>query len=221
MLRTYRSGSWPTRVAATRSTLLNRTFGSSFSALRLVPQRLDFLWSYIVHRESEQVMVLLVERDILEIVIHQPCHVFDAAMHVRISLVNVAARHPEGPVEILHLYISLAYTPKDIRFTTKLGPRPYGSWLAGNRVRPPGRNVNRLDGPMAARSRVGLAVDARCTTSRAPAGDAGDAHRGQGAADDGFCGGDEAMHAPDLEALADFQTDGADDYRQKTNKDAP
>src|SRR5215472_15904783 len=32
MLRTYRTGSWPTRAAATRSTLLNHKFGSSFSA---------------------------------------------------------------------------------------------------------------------------------------------------------------------------------------------
>ena len=67
---------------------------------------------------------------------------------------------------------------------------------------------------------LGLAVDARCAPSRAPARDAGNAHRGQGAADDGFRGGDEAVHARNLETLADFQADGADHNRQQTNTDA-
>jgi len=75
MLRAYRTVSWPTRAAATRSTLLNHTFGSSFS---------------VVRGESKQVAVLFVEWDVLEIVIHQLRHVFGAAMDVGFSFVNVA-----------------------------------------------------------------------------------------------------------------------------------
>jgi len=69
--------------------------------------------------------------------------------------------------------------------------------------------------------RRGLAgVHAHCTTSRGPARDAGNAHRRKGTADDSLCGGDEAVHAWNLRALADFQADGADDYRQQANTDA-
>jgi hypothetical protein len=60
----------------------------------------------------------------------------------------------------------------------------------------------------------------RLVASRGPARDAGLAHRRQGAADDNLCGRDEAVHARDLEPLAEFQAKGADNYRQYTNTDA-
>src|SRR6516164_7642246 len=41
MLRTYRTVSWPTRAAATRSTLLNHKLGSSFCASTYRRKRLD------------------------------------------------------------------------------------------------------------------------------------------------------------------------------------
>jgi hypothetical protein len=59
-----------------------------------------------------------------------------------------------------------------------------------------------------------LAVDARCTSSRTPARDPGNAHRGQWATDDGFGGGDEAVRARDLKPLAEFQANAVDNYRQ-------
>src|SRR5215470_8864886 len=53
---------------------------------------------------------------------------------------------------------------------------------------------------------LGLAVvNARCTAPRGPARHTGITHRRQGAADDGLCGGDEAVHARNLEPLAEFQ----------------
>jgi hypothetical protein len=61
---------------------------------------------------------------------------------------------------------------------------------------------------------IPLAVDARCTSSRTPARDPGNAHRGQGAADDGFGGGDEAVRARDLKPFAEFQANAVDNYRQ-------
>src|SRR5262249_41732035 len=64
--------------------------------LRFAPQRLDFLWPCVVGSESKQVAVLVVERDILEVVIHQLCHVFGAAMDVGIGLVNVADAESAG-----------------------------------------------------------------------------------------------------------------------------
>ena len=63
-------------------------------------------------------------------------------------------------------------------------------------------------------------VDAHGTPSRGPARDAGITHRRQGTADDSLGGADKAVHARDLESLADFQTDGTNDYRQQTNTDA-
>src|SRR5262249_44429098 len=60
----------------------------------------------------------------------------------------------------------------------------------------------------------GLTVHARCTPSRASARDASNTHRRQRAANNGLCSGDEAVHAWDLESFAEFQADGADDYRQ-------
>jgi hypothetical protein len=50
--------------------------------------------------------------------------------------------------------------------------------------------------------------------SRTPTRDAGNAHRRQRAADDSFRGGDEAMHARDLESLAEFQANAVDNYCQ-------
>src|SRR5215469_6909209 len=63
-------------------------------------------------------------------------------------------------------------------------------------------------------------VDAHGTPSRGPARDAGITHRRQGTADDSLGGADKAMHARDLESLADFQTDDTNGYRQQTNTDA-
>ena len=57
-------------------------------------------------------------------------------------------------------------------------------------------------------------VNAHCTAPRRPPGDARDAHRRQGTADDSLCGGDEAVHAWDLETFAEFQANTIDDYRQ-------
>src|SRR5262249_1642165 len=64
-------------------------------------------------------------------------------------------------------------------------------------------------------------VDAHRTTARGPARDAGITHRRQGTADDSLGGADKAVHARNLESLAEFQTNDVDDYRQQTNKDAP
>src|SRR5215472_9024160 len=63
-------------------------------------------------------------------------------------------------------------------------------------------------------------IDAHRATARRPARDAGITHRRQGAADYSLCGGEDAVHARNLESLADFQADGTDDNRQQTNKDA-
>jgi hypothetical protein len=68
--------------------------------------------------------------------------------------------------------------------------------------------------PPRLRGRPGLAA-----ASRSPARDAGIAHRRQGAADDGLCGRDKAVHARDLEPLAELQAKGVDNYRQQTNTD--
>src|SRR5215469_5375087 len=96
MLRTYRTGSWPIRAAASRSTLLNHTFGSSFSAS--ASRRNDWIapgpMSYAAKANRlwfcSSNGTPLNEWDALEIVIHQLCHVFGAAMDVGIGFVNVA-----------------------------------------------------------------------------------------------------------------------------------
>jgi hypothetical protein len=58
---------------------------------------------HVVCGESKQVPVLLVECDILEVVVHQLCHVFGAAMDVGVGLVNIAdAESPAGFGHQLH-----------------------------------------------------------------------------------------------------------------------
>ena len=76
------------------------------------------------------------------------------------------------------------------------------------------RSVNGLVEPSLTPAVLGLAGDARCTSSRASARNAGNAHRGRGAADDGFCRGDEAVHARDFEPFAYFQANAVYNYHQ-------
>src|SRR5271170_2086950 len=95
----------------------------------------------------------------------------------------------------------------------RLGSPDYGREALD---RPDQWGVNRQVKP--ASDHLGLAVvDARPTTSRRPSGDTGITHRRQGAADDSLCGRDEAVHPRNLEALAEFQTNGANNYRQQPN----
>jgi len=117
---------------------------------------------------------------------------------------SVTAQHENGPAAssqiMLLLTVSMTCTP-----VVAHEPRDLNSELQSD---------------LTTSDRLGLTVNARCTAACAPASDAGHAHRGQGAADDGFRGGDEAVDAWNLESLADFQADGVDDYRQQTNADA-